>query len=280
MPALQFEQLPADQTDKIKKTLRAQWQIEANALNQSWFSDRGKFNTARAKLNAKYQTLEFDAFTKLQQQQQERQRVQQLIRQPRQRTREEEAGLRMELRPEAERLVFPPAPPALKQPFSAAALRPKGPVYELMNEYIDAVPRPGWWFTRAKKETRKLNDIVDSYKAFQDQVGYYNLPNIKQRQLDLLWDSLLQAQPGFDPWWKDKAKRQPVAEVRGLRAKGPISRIMAGKVTTPIGRSIGMQLPKQQQQPLTPDIARQILREAGNDKIKARQIARQRGYRF
>lgn len=108
MNGLPFEQLPAAQVEEIRKQLHGQWQIEANALNRSWFSDRGKFETAKAKLNAKYQQMELNALTQMQRQQEEQQRVQQLIRRGTQgMDREEEAGLRMELGPEAERLVFP-----------------------------------------------------------------------------------------------------------------------------------------------------------------------------
>lgn len=100
------EQL-TEQMEGVRKQLQTRWRIEAEALNKSWFSSKGHFDTALAKLNSKYQQEEFKIFSEIQQQEESRQRVQELIAGPSERGRAEETDIRLELGPEAERLVFP-----------------------------------------------------------------------------------------------------------------------------------------------------------------------------
>ena len=96
-----------EQMEGVRKQLETRWQIEAEALNKSWFSSQGQFNTALAKLNSKYQQEELKVFSEIQQQEESRQRIQELIAGPSERSRAEEVDIRLELEPEAERLVFP-----------------------------------------------------------------------------------------------------------------------------------------------------------------------------
>lgn len=96
-----------EQMEGIRKQLETRWRIEAEALNKSWFSNQGQFDTALAKLNSKYQQEELKVFSEIQQQEESRQRVQELIAGPKEYGRAEEADIRLELGPEAERLVFP-----------------------------------------------------------------------------------------------------------------------------------------------------------------------------
>lgn len=140
-----------DKMREVREQLHAKWQIEANALNRSWFPDKSKFNTAVAKLNAKYQMQEHEAFTQLQQQEKERQRVQELIAKPDERSRAEEADIRLELEPEAERLVFPPQqdPGSLHQQNVAEQNR----VLDIVEPFV--------------KDNGKL------YQAKIDEKGYY-----------------------------------------------------------------------------------------------------------
>lgn len=226
MPALQFENLPAAQTQKIRDTLTTQWQIEANALNKSWFSDRGKFETAKAKLNAKYQQMELQAFTQLQQQTEEQQRVQALIRQPRERTRGEEAQLRMELRPEAERLVFP-AERVGRVPLSPTALTG---YREFMVPFAEAAKeqRGFEWGT----PVRLQEDLVKQYLAARSQAGYDDpswTPTIK-RQFDYEWDTLMNEERNYK--WNPQAP-----EIQSLRPTGRLQRA-ATKNITPLGTSV------------------------------------------
>ncbi len=224
MPALQFENLPVNQTQEIKDTLHNQWQIEANALNKSWFSDRGKFETAKAKLNAKYQQMELQALTQLQQQVEEQQRVQALIRQPRKRTRAEEAQLRMELGPEAERLVFPTGG---RTPFSPTALRG----YRAFMEPFAAAAKeqPGFeWGT----PVRLQEDLIKQYSAARDQVGYDDpsWTQTQRRQFDTEWDDLMAGERNYK--WDPES-----LEIKSLRAVGRLQRAGAKNIT-PLGTSV------------------------------------------
>ena len=63
----------------IKKQLHTQWRIEADALNKSWFSNKGQFDTALAKLNSKYQMKELEARQAIDAQIREIQQIQNLI---------------------------------------------------------------------------------------------------------------------------------------------------------------------------------------------------------
>lgn len=238
MPGLQFQELPAAQVNEVKDRLRSQWQIEANALNKSWFSDRGKFETAKAKLNAKYQRLEFDSLSQLQQQQQEQERVQQLIKQPRKMGRAEEAGLRMELRPEAERLVF--LEPA--QPFSMSYLYSKT-MMESIDYFAEAAPdAPGLEWGPPKKTKQGL---INQYLQWRELQNYAVIKDArKRRQLDQRWDISMAEDPKYDKWWYDKKNRKPMFEIRTLRTPGDIGKTMRDRIlgaggVTPMGASIG-----------------------------------------
>lgn len=226
MPALQFKNLPAAQTQKIRDTLTAQWQIEASALDKSWFSDRGKFETAKAKLNAKYQQMELQEFTQLQQQVEEQQRVQTLIRQPRARTPGQEAQLRMELGPEAERLVFPTERVG-RAPFTPAGLRG---YRAFMEPFAEAAKQQrGWeWGT----PVRLQEDLVKQYLAARSQAGYDDPAwTPKQRQqFDTEWDDLMASERNYK--WEPEAP-----EIRSLRAVGRLTRAVAKNIT-PLGASV------------------------------------------
>jgi len=245
MPGLQFQELPAAQVNEIRNTLQAQWQIEADALNKSWFSNRGKFETAKAKLNAKYRKLEFDSLTQLRQQQQERQRVQQLIRQPRERAPEEEAGLRMQLGPEAERLVFPPEPTIT--PFSISQITSPA-VMGSIEDFAEAAPTTPEFWTRRGKEPKTKQGIINQYLQWREQIGYNFINPLRQRQLDMQWDAFMMGDEKYDEWWLNKEKRQPIVEIRALRTPGQIGKLMRRRITgaegiTPLGRSVAKTKP-------------------------------------
>ncbi|KKN77440.1 hypothetical protein LCGC14_0359990 [marine sediment metagenome] len=229
MPGLPFEDLPAAQTDEIKNKLHGQWQIEAKALDKSWFPDKNKFATARAKLNAKYQRLELDAFTKLQEQQKEQQQVQQLIANPQQRSPEDEALLRMQLRPEAESLVFPEG-----GQISPSYLRSKGFIGN-MQGYAGAAEDP--WGPGGKDK----QSLIDQYQRWRESELYSTKSISEQQQLDREWDMLMASSRIFNKWWSDKTKRKQVTEVKALRSTGKIAGAMRDKVTrvTPLGISLG-----------------------------------------
>jgi len=239
MPGLQFQDLPAAETQKIRDALHAQWQIEDRALGAKPFKSQQQADAESAKLDAKYQQMELKALMQLQQQQQERKRVQSLIQQPQERTRAEEAQLRMELEPEAERLVFPAEP----QPFSISQITSPR-LIENIRAYAEGAPdTPGieWGPPKKTKE-----GIINQYKRWQESIQYDALAPIRQRQLDIQWDEAMAEDPRYDKWWSNREKRQPIVEVKALRTPGDIGKIMRGRVVgaTPIGTSIKKDKPR------------------------------------
>ena len=226
MPGLDFRNLPADQTRKISDTLMDQWRIEAEALKQTPFADAGKARAAGAKLNAKYNMKAYEQFSQLQQQIEEQQRVQSLIRQPRNYTRGQEAQLRMELRPEAESLVFPTEGTG-RTPFSPAAL--KG--YRAFMEPFAAAAKeqPGFeWGT----PVRLQEDLTRQYVAAREQAGYsdlrFGLTN--RRQFDAEWDDLMASERNYK--WDPKS-----LEVKSLRTTGRLQQA-ATKNVSPLGAAV------------------------------------------
>ena len=228
MPGLDFRNLPADQTRKISGTLMDQWRIDAEALNKSWFADKGKFDTAVAKLNAKYQQMELKAFTGLQQQMEEQQQVQTLIRNRPQGgyAPERKTQLRMELGTEAESLVFPTEGTG-RTPFSPAAL--KG--YRAFMEPFAAAAKeqPGFeWGT----PVRLQEDLTRQYVAAREQAGYsdlrFGLTN--RRQFDAEWDDLMASERNYK--WDPKS-----LEVKSLRTTGRLQQA-ATKNVSPLGASV------------------------------------------
>ena len=245
MGGLSFQNLPATQVNEIRGTLQNQWKIEAQSLDKSWFSNRGQFETAKAKLNAKYQRLEFDALTKLQQQQQEQEQVKKLIGQGTQGMgREEEATLRMNLGPEAERLVFP----AAGQPFSISQITSKATM-ESIQDFAEAAPTKGLFWTRESKEPKTQQGLTNQYLEWRGLAQYDALNPLRQRQLDMQWDAYMAGDERFDKWWSNKEKREPAVEIKAMRTPGKIGKMMRGRLeiargTTPFGRSVAKNKPR------------------------------------
>jgi hypothetical protein len=76
------------------------------------------------------------------------------------------------------------------------------------------------------------------------------------------------------PEWSGNAKN--VFRLSGaMRAAGNAQRGM-----NPLAAKMAEQMPKSAKRTLTPEVASAILAEAGGDKNKARQLARERGYSF
>ncbi len=244
MPALSFQNLPAAQTREIRDTLHAQWQIEARALNVKPFKSQQQANAESAKLDAKYQQMELKAFTQLQQQQEEQQRVQNLIQQPQERTRGEEAQLRMELRPEAERLVFPTEP----QPLSIGQITSPRLIKNIQ-DYANAASTTHEFFTRRENEPKTKQGLINQYRNWQKSVDYDAIIAYAPghaRQLDIQWNEIMAEDPRYNKWWLNRETRQPIAEIKALQTPGKIGRTMRKKIVgiTPIGESIAKAKPR------------------------------------
>ncbi len=244
MPALSFQNLPAAQTQEIRDTLHTQWQIEARALNVKPFKSQQQANAESAKLDAKYQQMELKAFTQLQQQTEEQQRVQDLIKQPQERTRAEEAQLRMELEPEAERLVFPAEP----QPFSIGQITSTA-VMQSIQDFAEAAPTTHEFFTRRENEPKTKQGIINQYLEWRSLIRYNDLDLIYQQPLDQQWDAFMAGDEKYNEWWSNKEKHQPIVEIKALRTPGDIGKIMKGRIVgaagiTPIGESVTKAKPR------------------------------------
>ena len=280
MPGLQFQNLPADQTTKIHEGFLAQWKIEANALKQTPFPDAGKARAAVAKLNARYQQMELKAFTQLQQQTEEQQRVQTLIRQPRERTRGQEAQLRMELRPEAESLVFP------TERMGRFSTDQMIKFDKNMEAFAEAVPKSGTWGSRVRKQS----DLVKQYEKMQILDGYAAMTIHQKQAYDYLWDNRMAKNESYK--WDPGSP-----EVKALRGIGKLQQA-AAKNISPLGMSVmkkkkrfaipgyaGLYSAGVAQKIVSPEVktlnretAQQILNQAKGDKELARRIAREQGY--
>ncbi len=80
-------------------------------------------------------------------------------------------------------------------------------------------------------EPRKSKDsLTVQYLQWREQIGYDQLNPVQQNQLDMQWDIYMKGE-AFENWWADKDKRSPVTEVKMLRAKGDLSKQMAGRVS-------------------------------------------------
>lgn len=230
MPNMQVQELPAAQ--QIKRQLHSQWQIEASALGKTYFKDKRQGEAKVAQLNAKYQRLELDAMTKFQQQQAEQQRVRNLISQPQERSRGQEATLRMQLDPEAERLVFP------KEDYLSPQYLRSGGFRDNLAGYIGAAEdTPGWEWGPPKK---KKQSLVDQYRRWRKSELYHTKSTQERQQLDREWDANMASSPIYDKWWSDKTKHRLPTEVRALRSTGRMAGAMRNKVTgiTPLSRSL------------------------------------------
>jgi len=264
MPGLDFEKLPAEQVQEIKGTLHGQWQIEANALNKSHFTNKGQFETAKAKLNSKYQQMELQALTELQQQVTEQQRVRQLIEQPQQRSPADEAQLKMQLRPEAESLVFPSEPGGA--PYGQASMGKYAETIRTFAKRADEKRGVEWGPPEKKRES-----LINEYQAWQERYGYEGMNFTQKNQMDDLWDSVMaedkDARQAYKQWDPQSV------QVKSLRSRGKISKAMSQRVngtpikydTTPAGKSIIKEKPAEKTQTQKP--IRQRNRRTGQERI-------------
>lgn len=152
-----------------------------------------------------------------------------------------------------------------------------------MSEFAEAAPSKGQFFTRSKNEPRTQADLLTQYEAWRQFIGYDGRNLTQQKQLDMEWDAVMKARP---KWQWDPASE----EVSSRRATGALSKAFVGRsgstpgawakanpLASQIRREVDQKLaPKTT--PLTKEVAAQLLKEAGGDKNKARQLAKDRGY--
>jgi len=282
MNGLPFERLPGDTPQDIlrgnmqsaQKQVADQYNQQLKTLRETPMADKD-FAQQYNKLAKSFQADVQKASQPFIQKSQQLQTIQNLIRQGHI-TAEKgaEAGWRVSLPQETERAMFPSAEGRPPAPFSPGQLKTYG---ELAAEFVGAAektePVARWWrigpFGRYKKPTKE--SLIRQYVGWQEQIGYANLPPVRQQQADIQWDDYVRGQD-IEEW----DPRDP--EVMALRSKGRLTRAVARNVT-PVGRTI-IRAKETARERITPNIARQFLSEAGGDKDRARQIARSRGYSF
>ena len=271
-PNMRTERLPASNKDSEKDFLQQQYNVEAKALEKTPMTTP-QFQGKILKLQAKYRM----DWNKIAQQRKmkaaEREEVQRLIGQGTEgQSREQEAATRMRLRPEAESLVY-----QKEKYIPPAYLRSEGFMGN-MGAYAEAAEDKWKEFGKDKQS------IINQYQRWRESELYDTKNPAEKQQLDREWDMMMFSSRAFKRWWKDKNKREPITEVKALRAVGKISRAMQDKVVTksPIGVAISRKKEmaygfsaaasgyrpqgrtRPEQKKLTKDIARQYFKQYGN----------------
>jgi len=314
MPALEFEQLPAGATniegqqsqtidpiqgiknqynsDKIK--LESEYKRDRSAMAKEIMTNV-QWNNRLAKLNLKYQT-KLDELTAATNKQVSY--IQQIHKVAVDKRLGEEQALRAYLKPEAEAARFP-KPETMPQPYSASRIKSE---QQLMGSMLEAVKEPGYIrggvalmkgmlpFIPYKKATVDKDELITTYKNWQEQTQYHFKHPLHKAQLDRAWDMYMKSDPKYANWFtyfKDKFTHgPPIYEVRTLRSRGPgTTAIQQRMMGTPLGSSVSAHVKHPLQRikldfssPEHRRIANEILEEANKDKNKAREIARQKGY--
>lgn len=123
-----------------------------------------------------------------------------------------------------------------------------------ISEFAEAAEGFNTWggaYKPGDQKIRHKTELVKQYKAWRDFVGYDSLDPVKQRQLDIQWDDTMAADKRFRNWKPDDR------QIKSLRAKGPLTKAMAQRITgsptnaaavrTPLQTSIEKAKPKAQQ---------------------------------
>ncbi|MBE3139519.1 MAG: hypothetical protein IMZ53_02945 [Thermoplasmata archaeon] len=157
---------------------------------------------------------------------------------------------------------------------------------------------PGLEFGAPKKQ---LNSLGTNYLMWRDDIAklsgvesYEQLSPAQQIQLDQQWDLTMASDGRFDTWFTDKNLTKVNPEVTKLRPhSGKLQAAAAAKVS-PFGKGVAAEKPKERAPWYRIDVktprsegkkldeftARKLLKEAGGDKAKARQLAIQKGYKL
>lgn len=223
-----------------RQDIDTQWRIEAKAMDNTWFKDRQSWQSAKSKLTAKYRLIEQKARSKLQGQMREQQQEQQAQEAEQQRVqelvgtdvrglpREQQAQLRMELPPEAERIVF-------QQPdvLSVSQMGNRA-LADSINYYAkQAADTPGLEWGPPKKTGEGL---LRAYGEWKDTIQYDSYGPVEQKQLDAVWDINMSNNKIFNKWENKKVQNQ----LRVLRGRGKGAAAIRERVVgkSPLGRSI------------------------------------------
>lgn len=256
--------------DEARTQLGSDYKRDRAAMAQEYMTPV-QWNNKLAKLNLKYQT-QLDELGKATKGQLDY--IQQIHQTAVNKQVAEEQALRAYLPPEAEKAAFPTVA-AEPKPFTPTQVVSLAKNIQATAE--KAIQEP--WYKLGAEKTRK--SLVDQYLATVEMLRVSDpraFGPARQEQFNTIWNRVMSTDKNFANWFDKKGN--PPLEMRMAIARGPGTRAIRKRATgTPIGISVAGSV-KQAKQPITPNIAQQILQEAGGDKERARQIARQRGYRF
>lgn len=222
------------QYNQQRQYLHRQWKIDAEAIDNTWFADRGKWQTAVAKLTAKYRKEELKLQQVHEQQQQQQQQKQQYIMGLRGRgkalTDVELYQAQRRLTGEEERFARLPVE---QKPFTFTQLSSLGKFIQATAERAKEEP-----WKLGKKRTRK--SLIDQYLFAIDTLRIEDpvFGITKQQQFNEMWNRVMSTDKNFANWF-DKQGKPPV-EMRVVGAKGRIADAMKDKLIgkSPIGRSL------------------------------------------
>lgn len=235
MPGLPFRELPATRQDPLaiiqgrykdtQRYVRSQYANEVKNLESQVLTDVD-FQTQLNQLNSKYQGIINQETHKINQQLEQLQTVQTLVKQglitP---DAGQRAAWRMTLPSEAEQAMFPVAPKG-RVPFTPAGLRG---YREFITPFAEAAKTSGWGLTGYKREQ---SDLIRQYLAAREQAGYDDptWTPTQKRQFDTEWDDLMASDRDYK--WNPEAP-----EIKSLRAVGKLQRAVAENIT-PLGASV------------------------------------------
>ncbi len=236
-PTIPFNQLPANedpyailqgQFKQAGGAMTSDFSKRRNDLQRMTLSDQDYGNRSK-QLDSEYESVRQDMRSKMKLAEGQLNSLKQMVDSGR---ISPEAGYEAMMR-----MVVPQEQAAAMFPRGGSVDRPLG-VGTLMGKSLSTsisefagrakdTPAYEWGHPRKSKES-----LLGQYNQWRQQLGYDQLNPVQQNQLDMQWDIYMKNDEAFDKWWTDKKKRQsPVVEVRAMRAKGDLSKQMAGRVT-------------------------------------------------
>lgn len=145
---------------------------------------------------------------------------------------------------------------------------------DFKNMAESAIAKP--WLSRNYAEPDKLKE---QYFAARAKYGYDTDMNVTERKaFDLAWDNAIGSDKKLTKAWKKLKDEDPdlfTSRTYDDRLLNIAARKINGQSVSPLAASIQGQTPKRK---LTKQEATAILNQAGGDKDKARQLAKQLGY--
>jgi hypothetical protein len=226
-PSIQILQ---QQDESYANSLQQQFANESQALEQQFMSDE-QFTNRSATLKAKYQDAWLKRKFASEQSAQSINRINTMVAQGKMDARlGEEATFKMVMEPEAYAAKYPKQG-TRQRPMSSSGVRSSS---ALMGEFMSGFEEKRGFEWGAPKMTTE--SMLNQYADWRQQVGYDQLDPTHQRQLDQRWDSLMRSDKQTSSWFGDN--KEPIAEVRAMRARGRIGKEMSKRLVPPSSRAV------------------------------------------